>query len=79
MRQWTQESALLSTVILELRQLRAVLIGVNLPAGRQPPRIEPVPTPETAYSRLASVTRIDKKLAVHDMLVGKLLGDRAKK
>lgn len=78
LRDWTQEASLLAQVIMELRQVTAVLIQANS-KGKSQHKVQPVLTPETALSRMGKNARVERRLAVHDALVARLLGDRAKK
>lgn len=68
---------MLAQVVTELRAVQAILIQVNSKKGASKPKIEPVLTPLTALTRLASKVRWDRRLRRHDELVRKLLPKHA--
>lgn len=78
LRQWTQEASLLAQLIMEIRSQTALLQKINSKEGAATPKIVPVPTPVTVMQRVMEEARHLQRVAKHDNLVRRLLGDRAK-
>lgn len=61
-----------------MRQQTVALISMQTPEGKQRPKFKPMPRPSSAFQRALQAVRHTKRMSVHDKLVRKLLGDRAK-
>lgn len=79
LREWNQQSALLATLIDEVRQTNVLMLAINRREGTTAPKLVPTPRPTSAYTKLAGQSRHEKAMKRHDDLVAKLLGDRAKR
>lgn len=66
----TTEISLMMTLCELIQQLNSTLIAVNLPKGKRPPRVRPMPRPVSAYE----VLRRRHEAEQVDSVVGQLLG-----
>jgi hypothetical protein len=62
-----------------MRQLNALMVKINSKPEAASPKVIPVPVPETAYQKIMERARHEARLAKHNSLVRRLLGDRANK
>lgn len=69
MASWSTEAGLLADAINELRALKSVLIQVNSKPGAAPPKLEPVPIPESVWPKIAHEFRMRR----HKELVARLI------
>lgn len=72
---WTTDTEILATIRDSVEKLGAITIGVNLPKGKKPPKVDAYPRPVAGYKKRSGQAMKDRR-AAHEALADRVLARR---